>query len=104
MQRAELASLIQIQACVCQCRLRKESWQRYRPRRSSIHFTRLHDSLQQVRNRGAACIRHEAYHSGRAGVNVDAVRLRENGITSDNVERSGDSAAAENKKPGLSFG
>ena len=31
---------------------------------------------------------------------VDAVRLRENGIARDNVERSGDSTAAENEKPG----
>jgi hypothetical protein len=30
---------------------------------------------------------------------VDAVRLRENGIARDNVERSGDSTAAENEKP-----
>ena len=34
---------------------------------------------------------------------VDAVRLRKKGIARDNVERSGDSTAAENEKPGLSF-
>ena len=38
-----------------------------------------------------------------AGVYVDAVRLRKNGIARGNVERSGDGAAAENEKPSLSF-
>ena len=36
-----------------------------------------------------------------AGADVDAVGLRENGVTHGHVERSGASAAAENEKPGL---
>ena len=35
--------------------------------------------------------------------NVDAIRLRENGIACRNVERAGASAAADNQKPGLLF-
>ena len=38
-----------------------------------------------------------------AGVYVDAVRLRENGVACGNVERSGAGAAAENEKPSLAF-
>ena len=83
--------------------MREESWYLLRLRLSYIHCAQLSDALQQVRNRAAASVRCEAHHAGRAGANVDAVRLRENGITSDNVERSGDSTAAENEKPGLSF-
>ena len=56
-----------------------------------------------MRNRAAARVRHEAHHAAGAGVNVDAVRLREKGIARGNLERSGDSTAAENEKPGLSF-
>jgi hypothetical protein len=58
------------------------------------------ETLQQVRNRAAARVRREARHADGAGVYVDAVRLRENGIARDNVEPSGDSTAAENEKPG----
>ena len=36
-------------------------------------------------------------------MNVDAVRLRENGIAYGNVERSGAGAAADDEKPGLPF-
>ena len=56
-----------------------------------------------MRNRAAARVRHEAHHADGAGVNVDAVRLREKGVARDNVKRSSDSTAAENEKPGLSF-
>ena len=56
-----------------------------------------------MRNRADARVRHEAHHAGRAGVNVDAVRLSENGIGCGNVERSGDGTAAQDEKPGLSF-
>jgi hypothetical protein len=61
---------------------------------------RLCETLQQVRNRAAARVRREAHHADGAGAYVDAVRLRENGIARDNVERSGDITVAENEKPG----
>ena len=68
---------------------------------SCIHCARLFEALQQVRSLAAAGIRYEAHHADGAGVYVDAVRLHENGVTYDNVERSGASATAENEKPGL---
>ena len=56
-----------------------------------------------MRNRAAARVRHEAHHAAGAGVNVDTIRLRKKGIARGKFERSGDGAAAENEKPGLSF-
>ena len=63
-----------------------------------IRRARLCEAPQQVRNRADAGVRHEADHAGRAGVDVDAVRLRENGIACGNVERSGDGAAARERE------
>ena len=56
-----------------------------------------------MRNRSDARVRHETHHAGAAGVNVDAVRLSENGIGCANFERSGNGIPAQNEKPGFSF-
>jgi hypothetical protein len=58
----------------------------HRLRRPSFHCALLSDALQQAGDRVATGVRREAHHAGRAGVNVDAVRLHENGIASGNVE------------------
>ena len=68
-----------------------------------IDRARLRETLQQMWNRAAARVRHEAHHAAGAGMYLDAVRLREKGIARDNIERSGDGTAAENEKPSLSF-
>jgi hypothetical protein len=43
-----------------------------------------------MRDRADARVRHEAHHAGAAGVDIDAVRLSENGISYGDVERAGD--------------
>ena len=62
------------------------------------------NTLQQMRNSTAAArVRYETHHADWASVNVDTVRLRKKGVALRNFERSGVSAAAENKKPSLPF-
>ncbi len=62
------------------------------------------NTLQQMRNSTATARgRYEAHHADWASVNVDKVRLRKKGVALRNFERSGVSAAAENKKPGHPF-
>ena len=57
-----------------------------------------------MRNRAAARVSHEAHHADIARVNVEAVRLREQGITHGDLARIGDTSTADNEKPGFSFG
>src|SRR5271154_1209950 len=56
-----------------------------------------------MRNGCVARIRHEPHHAAGTGANVDTIRLRKKGIARGNVERFGNSAAAENEKPSLWF-
>jgi hypothetical protein len=57
-----------------------------------------------MRNRSDARVGRKARHAGRAGVNIDAVCLSEDGIGWRYIERSGNATAAQNEKPGLAFG
>jgi hypothetical protein len=60
------------------------------------------DALQQIRNQADARVRHETRQADRAGVYVDPIRLRENGVTCGNVERSDAGTPVHNEEPGLS--
>ena len=46
-------------------------------------------------------VRHKTHHAVGADVNLDAVRLHENGVAYRNVEQSDAGIAVENEKPGL---
>jgi hypothetical protein len=73
------------------------------PARSLIRYTRLFGALQQDGNRAFARIGHEAYQAGRAGVQVDAVRLHEKRIASGHVERFDAGVTADNETPSFSL-
>ena len=64
---------------------------------------RLSGASQQDGNRVFARVGHEAYQAGRAGVQVDAVRLYEKSIARCHVERCGVGITTENEKPGFSL-
>ena len=69
--------------------------------RSRVACVGLAEAPLQVRSQAYARVGHETHQAGRADMDVDAIRLHENGVTGGNVERSGAGATAENEKPSL---
>src|SRR5579862_6476802 len=81
---------------------RDRSWHPNLKSSFDVDRSRLNETLQQVWSRGTPRIGHETHHPGGAGMDIDMIRLCENGLTGCNVERSGGRAASDNEKPGLS--
>ena len=63
---------------------------------SRINCASVFKVPQQIWNLAGTRVRDETNHARRTGVQVDAVRLCENGIAFGNVERSGMGIPAEN--------
>src|SRR5580704_19482987 len=86
-----------------ECSCSGENRRPHLPQWSRIFFGQLSAALQKVRNGSNPGVRHEAHHAGLADLEVDAIRLRKNGVAFCNIEFCGASATLDNKKPGLLF-
>src|SRR5580698_1311775 len=70
---------------------------------SGIGYAQRCETLQQVRNGTATCVRNESHYAYGAGVNVDTIRLCEQDIACGNFKCSSGSIPTEHEEPGFSL-